>query len=972
MLSVNYAGTFDFNFSDDKSVSPTDHLFKADSGHASVTADSHAHDTIVVPDAQLLFAGDFNRLGTDLVLSKDGHEFVVHDYFRSEKRATLASPDGANLTGNVVEALTGHVQYAQAGDAPSAARDIGQVSKLVGTATALRNGVLIELHSGDRVYKGDVVQAGASSSCSIVFIDGTVFGLSANAKMVLNEMVYEQAGTPNSALISLVRGTITFVAGETAKHGDMKVDTPVATMGIRGTAVLVEIGFELPTDGNGPPVNFQVLVEPDGTTGSYVLYSKTNPGQIIGTIDKSGQVYSVSGDGTFSNLPSPELTQIAVSIIQQVFQQRFPGYVPDHPVSTPQSGGGAGSTPANPPGSDIPQFHNDTGDAPVIIPITIKVPDGSGGTKTVTIPVGVGVADVAPTITRAGFTLSDDGTAVLTPSNIGIHDPDNTSFTFTVTATGGTFELNINGNWVATTTFTTADLAAGHVRFVADGSGNFPAITIVANDGHLNSTPFDIHVNFNVDAPCHLVEAGAHGPGHSFSIEKLSIGNASYDYTAMADHGWTENENGTWSHDETYGKVILDPNHNTLIYFLKNSAADSLTSADHIPQTASVYLLSGPDGDISSQINITFIVDGRNDAPVAHNDTAHIDSGHTVVSGDVLTNDTDVDTAHTALSVSSAVHGISSGQDITVKGVYGELVIDKATGDYTYTLGATRSEAEALSHLQTDQHATDTFFYTASDGSANSNLAKLSISFDKPDDCHAPVAHSDHLIISAGAFERGPFGTSSVSFDNSALLGNDKDLDGNQLYVDKYISDFFSDGHASSSFNGDDTIYSLANFKLPGTGHTLHDGFNYKALDQLGETSNLTHVDVTVVGANPSFFWWAPKTYTLESTCNNDVLIGGDYSKENFVFKSGSVGHDTVIDFTKGQDKIVLDGFSSVPEKNDPCFADWLSSHVTDTAAGAVIHLDDHDTVLLANVQKTALTANDFIIHPGGSGPVGS
>ena len=75
-----------------------------------------------------------------------------------------------------------------------------------------------------------------------------------------------------------MQGTISFVAGATAKHGDMKVDTPVATMGIRGTAVLVEIDFEIQlpqpqpsrsADQLAPPVRFQVLVEPDGTTGSY-------------------------------------------------------------------------------------------------------------------------------------------------------------------------------------------------------------------------------------------------------------------------------------------------------------------------------------------------------------------------------------------------------------------------------------------------------------------------------------------------------------------------------------------------------------------------------------------------------------------------------------------------------------------------------------------------------------------------------
>jgi hypothetical protein len=96
-----------------------------------------------------------------------------------------------------------------------------------------------------------------------------------------------------------VQGTITFVAGETAKHGNMRVDTPVATMGIRGTAVLVEIGFEVPGQGGAPPVKFQVLVEPGGVTGSYVLYSKTS-GQIIGTVNAAGQVTSVLGTGDTS------------------------------------------------------------------------------------------------------------------------------------------------------------------------------------------------------------------------------------------------------------------------------------------------------------------------------------------------------------------------------------------------------------------------------------------------------------------------------------------------------------------------------------------------------------------------------------------------------------------------------------------------------------------------------------------------
>src|SRR6266568_9384211 len=69
-------------------------------------------DGVVIPDAHLLFSGDFKRSGPDLVISHDDRHFLVRDYFRGEHRGSLASPDGAWLTGDVVNALTGHTQFA--------------------------------------------------------------------------------------------------------------------------------------------------------------------------------------------------------------------------------------------------------------------------------------------------------------------------------------------------------------------------------------------------------------------------------------------------------------------------------------------------------------------------------------------------------------------------------------------------------------------------------------------------------------------------------------------------------------------------------------------------------------------------------------------------------------------------------------------------------------------------------------------
>ena len=144
---MNYSGKFDGKLSVDHSGASHNSHIHVD----SVSAHAAPAGAIIVPDAQLLFNGDFKRSGVDLILSNDDHELVLQDYFRGEKRAALSSPDGAHLTGDIINALTGHQQFAQADGSASVAKVIGHVSKLVGSATAIRNGVSIILNNGDDV-----------------------------------------------------------------------------------------------------------------------------------------------------------------------------------------------------------------------------------------------------------------------------------------------------------------------------------------------------------------------------------------------------------------------------------------------------------------------------------------------------------------------------------------------------------------------------------------------------------------------------------------------------------------------------------------------------------------------------------------------------------------------------------------------------------------------------------------------------
>jgi hypothetical protein len=150
------------------------------------------------------------------------------------------------------------------GTAGVAESAIGKVMTVAGTVTVEHDTIVVvqaKLTSGpvaarvgDFVYKGDVVQTGSDGKIGITFTDGTSFNLSNNARMVLNEFVYDPKSTSNSSLFSLTKGSFTFVAGALARTGDMKLDTPVATMGIRGTTPHVEIS----DDGT---VKFATLVE---------------------------------------------------------------------------------------------------------------------------------------------------------------------------------------------------------------------------------------------------------------------------------------------------------------------------------------------------------------------------------------------------------------------------------------------------------------------------------------------------------------------------------------------------------------------------------------------------------------------------------------------------------------------------------------------------------------------------------------
>ena len=282
---------------------------------------------VVVADAELLLGGDFRRSGSDLVITgKDGHKVVVSGYFGLDKAPDLVTAQGAGLSGHVVEKLAASStagQYAQAGAPAAGGIVIGKVERLGGSATVQHaNGVREELKVGDAVRQGDVVETAGGSLLAISFVDGTAFNMGANARMVLDELVYEAGGSSNTATFSLIKGTITFVAGQVAKTGNMKVDTPIATMGIRGTTV--NWNGTVDVNNNMISSTISLMTDPNGGSGGLNVYDKTT-GLIIATISVTNSIFTLTPTATLGVLAqqtnkTPE--QIAQEL--QIAQILFP------------------------------------------------------------------------------------------------------------------------------------------------------------------------------------------------------------------------------------------------------------------------------------------------------------------------------------------------------------------------------------------------------------------------------------------------------------------------------------------------------------------------------------------------------------------------------------------------------------------------------------------------------------------------
>jgi len=333
-----------------------------------------------------------------------------------------------------------------------------------------------------------------------------------------------------------------------------------------------------------------------------------------------------------------------------------------------------------------------------------------------------------------------------------------------------------------------------------------------------------------------------------------------------------------------YGSLTLSAN-GTYTYVVDNTnpMVDALNPGDTLSESFNYTLLDHRDG-LNDIAVLTITIQGRNDAPVALNDAGSaLEAGGTSngtpganAIGNVLTNDTDVDSNDTpALNgfVESFRTGATEGSGTAgtigapLQGLYGSITF-QANGTYTYVVD---NANPAVDSLDPGAFLSESFNYTVSDG-ALTDIGILTITITGAND--APVAADDFgNAIEAGGARNGTPGSNAVgnviindrdvdTADGNNLTGppqgritavrtGDKEDSGNSGVVGSALEGLYG----SLTLNADGSyVYTVDNSKLVvdslDARDTLRDTFNYSLLDHPGGLTDTAVLTIIITGAN--------------------------------------------------------------------------------------------------------------------------
>ena len=126
-------------------------------------------------------------------------------------------------------------------DASISVKQIGSVISMTGSAWAASGTTQRPLSQGAPVYEGEEIVTESDSNVEIKLTDGTILGQGEDSAIRLDNYIYSEE---DSGLdFHMITGVLRVVSGEIVKANPegFNLTTPMATIGIRGTEIMVQI-----------------------------------------------------------------------------------------------------------------------------------------------------------------------------------------------------------------------------------------------------------------------------------------------------------------------------------------------------------------------------------------------------------------------------------------------------------------------------------------------------------------------------------------------------------------------------------------------------------------------------------------------------------------------------------------------------------------------------------------------------------
>ncbi len=290
-----------------------------------------------------------------------------------------------------------------------------------------------------------------------------------------------------------------------------------------------------------------------------------------------------------------------------------------------------------------------------------------------------------------------------------------------------------------------------------------------------------------------------------------------------------------------YGSLTLAANGSyTYSVDNSNSAVQALLTSGNTLQDIFTYTMVDS-GGLTSTTQVTITIQGANDNPFANTDnaTAIEANGYnnsvsgTNPTGNVLTNDTDVDSNDTKV-VSGVAAGLAANTSgsvgSSVSGSYGSITIN-SDGSYSYIVDNTNPTVQAL--RTSSDTITDVFSYTVTDTAGATSTTQITVTIEGRND--GPSAADDTpLAIEAGGVSNGSAGTNPTG----NVLNNDTDPDSGDS---KTVTGVVAGASANASGNvGSNIAGNYGTMTLSSNGTYTYTVDNSNAAVQALRTSTQT------------------------------------------------------------------------------------------------------------------------------------